>query len=479
MRKMLIFMGLVGWASLAASATLDDLNLPELGAGGSAVTSLAQEHALGQRFLRAVRAQTPSFDDPLIKDYLEHHIYRLAASSDLEDFRLYVVIIDNPTINAFAAPGGILGINHGLFLNATSVHEFSAILSHELAHLSQRHFARGLEDSRKAGVISIAGLLAGAIIAAYGGGEAGLAAMTTSQGLMQAQRLSYSRIRESEADRVGINTMIKAGLDPRAMAYMFENLERATRSDGDRIPEFLRTHPVTRKRISDAYNQTESLTKKSWPIDLEFQLMRARAEALSMKDASARETNLTSRNASGEILQIANDYLRTLVAIRTGDLDQARRLLEPLRNQYPLNIPFQIAEVDLYLRAKQPDIAAARLDEALMISPGNYPLTVKQADIMLALDRPEIASQLLSEIAEKRPLDDAIWYQLAEARGLAGDIIGVHQARAEYFFLNGDLERAEKQLTYAQPLARQNFQLSERIRSRLDTFRDLRDDLER
>jgi predicted Zn-dependent protease len=260
---------------------------------------------------------------------------------------------------------------------------------------------------------------------------------------------------------------------------MFENLERATRSDGDRIPEFLRTHPVTRKRISDAYNQTESLTKKSWPIDLEFQLMRARAEALSIKDSSARETNLTSRNASGEILQIANDYLRALVAIKSGDLDQARRLLDPLRNQYPLNIPFQITEVDLYLRAKQPDIAAAYLDEALMISPGNYPLTVKKADIMLALDRPEIASQLLTEIAESRPLDDAIWYQLAEARGLAGDIIGVHQARAEYFFLNGDLERAEKQLSYAQPLARQNFQLSERIRSRLDTFRDLRDELER
>ena len=126
---------------------------------------------LGQRFLRAVRAQTPNFDDPLLNDYLEHQIYRLASYSDLEDFRLYIVMINNPTINAFAAPGGILGIHHGLFLTATSVHEFSAILAHELAHLSQRHFARGLEDSRKAGVISIAGLLAGAIIAAYGGGE--------------------------------------------------------------------------------------------------------------------------------------------------------------------------------------------------------------------------------------------------------------------------------------------------------------------
>ena len=115
-------------SSVSPSAVVDDLNLPELGAGGGAPTSLNQEHALGQRFLRAVRAQTPNFDDPLLNDYLEHQIYRLASYSDLEDFRLYIVMINNPTINAFAAPGGILGIHHGLFLTATSVHEFSACL---------------------------------------------------------------------------------------------------------------------------------------------------------------------------------------------------------------------------------------------------------------------------------------------------------------------------------------------------------------
>ena len=461
------------------SAVLDDLNLPELGAGGGAPTSLNQEHALGQRFLRAVRAQTPNFDDPLLNDYLEHQIYRLASYSDLEDFRLYIVMINNPTINAFAAPGGILGIHHGLFLTATSVHEFSAILAHELAHLSQRHFARGLEDSRKAGVISIAGLLAGAIIAAYGGGEAGIAAMTTSQGLMQAQRLSYSRTRESEADRVGINTLTRAGLDPRAMAYMFEHLDRATRTDGDQIPEFLRTHPVTRNRITDAYNQTESITKRQWPLDLEFQMMRARAIALSTSNPRESTPLLTSRQGTDDVLNIATDYLSVLLMTAAGDLDKARALLSRLRADMPLNIPLHLAEVDLYLRAKQLDSANALIDEALLINPGNYPLMIKKADIMIAMDRPEIASQLLTEVTEAKPLNDAAWYQLAEARGLSGDIIGVHQARAEYFLLNGDLERAEKQLSYAQPLARQNFQLSERIRNRLDEIRDLIDQLSR
>jgi len=240
----------------AVSQAQDNLNLPELGGSSPTATSLAYEHDLGQRFLRAVRAQTPGFEDPLVIDYLEHLIFRLAEYSDLEDRRLYIVLIRNPTINAFAAPGGILGINHGLFLHAETRHEFSAILAHELAHLSQRHFARGVEAGKKAGVITIAGLLAGVILGATAGSEAGMAALTTSQGIASTQKLSYSRTRESEADRIGISTMIRADLDPRAMAYMFERLDRLNRGTGDQVPEFLRTHPVTKSRISDAYNQT-------------------------------------------------------------------------------------------------------------------------------------------------------------------------------------------------------------------------------
>jgi len=154
---------------MTAQSANNDLNLPELGGSSPATTSLAFEHDLGQRFLRAVRAQTPGYQDPLVIDYLEHLIFALAEHSDLEDRRLYITLIDNASINAFAAPGGVLGINHGLFLHAETQHEFSAILAHELAHLSQRHFARGIEASKKAGVISIAGLLAGVILAATAG----------------------------------------------------------------------------------------------------------------------------------------------------------------------------------------------------------------------------------------------------------------------------------------------------------------------
>ena len=207
--------------------------------------------------------------------------------------------------------------------------------------------------------------------------------------------------------------------------------------------------------------------------------MRARAIALSTENPRESTPLLTSRQGTDNILNVATDYLRVLLMTASGDLDDARSLLDRLRADMPLNIPLHLAEVDLYLRAKQLDSANALIDEALLINPGNYPPMMKKADIMIAINRPEVASQLLTEVTDAKPLNDAAWYQLAEARGLAGDIIGVHQARAEYFLLNGDLERAEKQLSYAQPLARQNFQLSERIRNRLDEIRDLIDELSR
>ena len=139
-------------------------NLPQLGDATSGIISLEKEHEIGQDFLRSLRAQAPTLDDPILQDYLEHLIYQLVSYSQLRDRRLDVVLIDSPVINAFAAPGGIVGINHGLFSYGETEHEVSAILAHELAHLSQRHFARGVEAGKKNSIISLAGLLASIVL---------------------------------------------------------------------------------------------------------------------------------------------------------------------------------------------------------------------------------------------------------------------------------------------------------------------------
>jgi predicted Zn-dependent protease len=171
---------------LTLSANQD---LPTFGDSTSGIISLEQERRLGQQFLRSIRAQAPTLDDPVLQDFLEHLIYRLASHSQLEDRRLDIVIIRNGSLNAFAAPGGIVGVHHGLFRYAQTEHEMSAILSHELAHLSQRHFARRVAEGKKSAAINIAGLLAGVILAATAGGDAALAAFTGSQGLAQNQSL--------------------------------------------------------------------------------------------------------------------------------------------------------------------------------------------------------------------------------------------------------------------------------------------------
>ena len=307
MIRITLILSSVFWC-LTLSANQD---LPTFGDSTSGIISLEQERKLGQQFLRSIRAQAPTLDDPVLQDFLEHLIYRLASYSQLEDRRLDIVIIQNGSLNAFAAPGGIIGVHHGLFRYAQTEHEMSAILSHELAHLSQRHFARRVAEGKKGAAFNIAGLLAGIILAATAGGDAALAALSSSQGLAQNQSLKYSREREAEADRIGIDTLDEASMDPRAMAYMFERLQRASRySTGNNIPEFLRTHPVTNDRIADSYNQTQNYPKKQFPANLEYQLMRVRARVITSGNQAQeiRHFEAAFKESRTTIQKTANQY---------------------------------------------------------------------------------------------------------------------------------------------------------------------------
>ncbi|MEC8820879.1 MAG: tetratricopeptide repeat protein, partial [Pseudomonadota bacterium] len=295
-----------------------------------------------------------------------------------------------------------------------------------------------------------------------------------SQGLAQTQQLSYSRTREAEADRIGITTMINADIDPRAMAYIFERLDRLTRYSGDLIPEFLRTHPVTRLRIADAYNQTESLTKKKWPLDLNYQLMRTRAIVLSHDPKETLALFGKNNNPKNPVQAIAHQYGRALALTLTGEIREAEQLISSLRKNAQNNIAYQIAEAKLLAADYKPKTAVKLLEASLNINPGNYPLAMARAELLIQLKRPGEASQTLLELSQSRPDDETVWYHLAEALGLANDISGVHQARAEYFVLNGDLDQAIKQLGYALPLVRQNFQASAKIKQRIEEVWNLK-----
>ena len=227
------------------------MNLPVLGDSVSGTISTQQEYEFGRELLRQIRRETPMLDDPLMMEYIISLTYKLAVKSELRDHRLEFVLIDNEILNAFAAPGGIVGVNAGLFLFAENEGQFASVLAHELAHISQRHYARSVQEAQKSALPSVAGLLASLIIASTVGGDAGQAALMTTQAVGQENRLRYSRSNEQEADRIGIRTLYNAGFDPNDMAGMFEQMMRM-QSFSRRLPEFLSTHPLDENRIADS-----------------------------------------------------------------------------------------------------------------------------------------------------------------------------------------------------------------------------------
>lgn len=450
-------------------------NLPTLGDHSSGIISLEQEYALGQSFLRALRAQAPLLHDPLMQDYLEHLIYRLASHSNLEDRRITLAIINNPTINAFAVPGGIVGVNLGLFLNGHTESETSAILAHEIAHISQRHFARRTEASRKASVAGMAGLLAGVVLLATTGSEAGIAAISASRGIAQSELLRYSRSREKEADLIGIDTLADSGLDPNAMAYMFERLNRANRLSGRNIPEFLLTHPVTKNRITDSYAKSTKLPQVEVKTSLDYQLMRVRAQVItSDSPGSFIKQMLNNQQDSDPIKRTAATYGLALAQTRAGLLDASMQTILGLQYSHPGKLAFILAEADLHIQATRYEDARDVLKQALQVTPGNYPLTMAYADALIKSADPIQAAEVLEELSVERPQDHLVWYYLAEAQGLANNIIGVHEARAEYFIRVGNFDQAIKQLGFATPMVRNNFQQSARIKQRIAEIFELK-----
>lgn len=461
--------------SPVATAESASDNLPSLGDHTSGIISLEQEYELGQSFLRALRARAPLLSDPIMQDYLEYLIYKIASHSNLTDRRLTLAIIKDESINAFAVPGGVIGINLGLFLHGETESETSAILAHEIAHVSQRHFARRTEASRKASVASMAGMLAGIVLLATTGADAGIAAISASQGITQSELLRYSRSREKEADLVGIDTLAASGMDPNAMAYMFERLSRSQRFSGRNIPEFLLTHPVTKDRIADSIAKSSKMETVDIPESLDYQLMRARAQVIVSDNAAVTIAQMTARlNDPNPIKQTAAIYGLALAQMEAGKLDDSMQSILGLQYSHPGKLAFILAEAELHLTAQRFEDARDVLATALKVTPRNFPLTMAYADALMKSGNPELAAEKLTLLSQERPNDQFVWYILAEAQGLSNNIVGVHEARAEYFVRVGNFDQAIKQLGFATPLVKNNFQQSAKIKQRIEEIFELK-----
>jgi len=444
-----------------------EIRLPALGDGSSARISPQQEAELGRAWLMAFRRQVRTYEDPQLQHYLEALLAKLATYSELGPQPLQVVVVDNSSVNAFAVPGGVIGVHTGLLQLARTEHEFASVLTHELAHLSQRHFARRLDAQRRSSTLGLAGLLTGLVLAATVGGDAGMAAMTASQAAMLEESLRYSRQNEQEADRIGIDNLYRAGFDPSGAPDMFERMLAATRYTGQRPPEFLLSHPLTESRVADVRSRITKYPQRQYPDNLDYQLLRARIE-VTAAERPERATRLFRDRVSGAGLDsIAARYGLALALSAQGDHQQARQQLQQLIDEDGDRLPYRMASIALSRGAGDTAAAITEARELTAKHPDYYPAQLELATSLSAANQFSDAEILLERLARDRPNDPKIWFELAETSGLAGDIAGVHRARAEYFTLIGVFNRARDHLNYARQLQDQDFRQVALIDQRL------------
>lgn len=426
-------------------------NLPALGYASSYSISLHQERTLGQAWMRQFRAANSMYDDPLTQAYTESLLQRLASHNPyLQSRQLNLLLVDQRQLNAFAVPGNVVGINTGLFLFAPNEDEFASVVAHELAHLSQRHFARRVEAARGSQWTTLAGILAGILVASQGHGDAGMAAIAGTQAAAIQQQLSWSRTYEQEADRIGMETLVAAGYAPSAMPRMFEQMQQLTRRTGASL-EFLMTHPLTESRVADAWARADQMASQQPVIrgrDYELIRMRLILQQAAQPQTALAQMQQETPTAAGQL------YLQALQAGQAGDVAQAEQSLRRLVQSYPDWLLPRYLLAEQLLETSDWTGAGAVLDELLLLAPTYYPALYLQAEWHWRQRQWAEARQLLYHLTQQRPDDPYVWYQLAEAAGKAGHTVQLHQARAEYFQLTGRFTAALDQLDLALAQAR-------------------------
>lgn len=451
--------------SLASNA---ELQLPALGEASAGLLSPSEEYELGQLILRSYRGGLPTSQDPFVETYLLELIQKIVTFSELSDKRTELLVLESPELNAFAAPGGIIGVNTGTFLTAQNEQQLASILAHEIAHLSQRHYARRVQQNSTSYTISLAAILASLVLAASGDADGAMVAIPSIQAAAIQSALHFSRDMEKEADRVGMQTLINGGFDPYAMPDMFELMARATRYR-TKVPEFLMSHPVTESRIADSTSRARRYSRKQLPLDTDFQLIRARV-MLQYETSPAYAVKRFSEEADSNhnMSEITARYGLVLALIRAEQPQKAKVALSNLDKLIRHPVALTIAAADIDFLEGNYDNAIARLTHLLKSQPNHHALNVRLAEIYMAAGRYEPCEKLLVQHVKRYPENAYVWYLLAEVHGLAGHILEVHKARAEYFILNGVFNKAEIQLRNALKLVgHDNFQARAKIEQRL------------
>ncbi len=481
----------------------DDTKLPDIGSSAGELLTPARQAEYGGMMLRELRNYGYLLDDPLVDDWLNTMGTRLGSNSAQPQQRYTFFMMKDRQINAFATLGGYIGMNAGLVLTAEREDEVAAVLSHEIAHVTQQHVLRGVERAQRDQIPILLGMLAAVIAAQQAGGnssgDATMAAITSGMGLMQQRQINYTRSNESEADRLGIRTLSRSGYDVDAMAGFFERMSAAMRGNegGYSTPDFLRTHPVNITRISEAKARAEQMKKDTvllttqTPTGVRQERVNPSEPDVSRQPPGQGNPLLPSglqlslpgsslpRGATGQF-DWARERLRVLSATTPSELvreyeglrrsqkngltdaqrygvaiarlrdggaasKQALTELQQLESEYPDNLWVELALGEAESRNGQHAEANRRFDALLKRLPQSRPVALTYARVLNeqgGVDAGKRAQAMLRPLLARAGDDPVFQATFARASELAGDASRASEAYAEAAYLNGRPEQA-------------------------------------
>ncbi len=455
----------VSTAKTAAFEPDVQFHVPEIGSGVGLIDQ-HKEYMIGEKVYREVQRQLPILNNPWLEDQLFSTFAHILSQTQLSK-PIALVVVNDPQINAFAVPGGLFALNTGLLSSAKNMDEVAGVMAHEIAHVTQRHYSRSQEAFKGQGLLALAGIVVGALVASQADGDVGNAVMMGTQAALVDRQLSYSRNQEREADRIGMQFMYRAGYNPQSMADFFETMHRAT-SRLSFMPDFWLTHPLTTERMSEARLRANQLPKVNSSLyDENFEIMRLYSMVLS-KQANEQQlkTMAADRKRLAPQLALAAFYLEK------AEFAQAQQLLKQLNAQQRLHNLSILLQTEVYLGQNNLAAALKSIQSAALIVPENRALNYKYAEVLLRVGQLNESEQILQHFVKKNPRDVYAWQLLQRISDAdkASPVrsVNVLRYRAEAEYWSGLEENAIKSLLQAQRLTKDNQALSALVKMRLD-----------
>lgn len=447
-------------------ARADAINLPDLGDSSESALSLADEARIGRSILSQIRESSDVVDDAEVNAYLKDIGGRLVAASDRAGGNFTFFMVDDKSINAFALPGGVIGVHTGLLLAAQSEGELASVLAHEIAHVTQRHLARMQEKSSTNQLWMLAALLAGALAARGGNGDVTLGAISAGMGMGISQQLAYSRDMEREADRLGMQTLSRAGFDVRTMAAFFERMQQNNRMNDNNAFAFLRTHPVTTERISEAQNRALSYPSRLRPDSTDFRLAREKVRVLQMAPADAVRYYREALAQQRYLGEGAAWYGLARAALAARDLPTAADALARAQKLLPETPMLFTLEAELAVAQGKPDRARQVYRKGIEAFPANRALLGGEVALQFEQGRVAEARERVQALLKRYPSDPDLYRLLARSYA-DGDALRYHAALGNAFYFEQRYESALVQYRLASGAPGEDFYLRSVIEARM------------